>query len=149
MALRHFAATVTVISTRTRSGSWVGMTATAVSSLSFEPPSLLFCTHRLSHLLATTWESGIFCVNVLGSGHQQLAANFGSTAPQAHHFAPDEWRAGRADLPLVIAARANLFSEIAEVHEFGGHSVIIGVVKDVRVSGTGTPLIYLEGSYLP
>jgi flavin reductase (DIM6/NTAB) family NADH-FMN oxidoreductase RutF len=149
MAMRQIAATVTIISTKDGVGDWVGITATAVTSVSFDPPSMLVCVNRASPANKAIRESRAFCVNLLVKGHHTMAGTFGSTDQRANRFIPDQWRTGMSDIPYLIEARANLFCEVADAHEFGTHTIVIGVVKEARITDSGSPLIYLDGKYLP
>src|SRR5690606_15060056 len=74
-AMRHVAATVYAVTTG-HSGGRYGILATAVSSLSFDPPSLLVCINRSASLHAPLASAEIFCVNVLGLGNRDVAEHF-------------------------------------------------------------------------
>ena len=74
-AMRHVAATVYAVTTG-HGGGRNGILATAVSSLSFEPPSLLVCVNRSASLHGPLASAETFCVNVLGLGNRDVAEHF-------------------------------------------------------------------------
>ena len=71
----RFASGVTVITT-TVDGAPFGTTASAVSSLSLEPPMVLVCLNKTSDTQAAILKAGAFCVNILAEGQQDLAYQF-------------------------------------------------------------------------
>src|SRR6187200_2725097 len=75
LAMRHVAATVYAVTTG-HGGNRFGILATAVSSLSFDPPSLLVCVNRTASLHGPLASAETFCVNVLGLGNRDVAEHF-------------------------------------------------------------------------
>src|SRR5271170_4893953 len=75
-AMGHFATGVTVVTSIDADGEPVGTTASAVTSLSLDPPLILVCFDRSSRTLESLVGHGAFAVNVLGARQQHLSANF-------------------------------------------------------------------------
>src|SRR4029453_1507179 len=73
--MRHLAASVTLITTRHRELRG-GLTATAVCSVSAEPPQILVCVNKTASAPASIGEAGFFCVNILAPSHRKLAERF-------------------------------------------------------------------------
>src|SRR5437868_15100984 len=73
--MRHLAASVTLITTRHRMQRG-GLTATAVCSVSAEPPQLLVCVNKTASAHDPIGQAGFFCVNILAPAHRQIAERF-------------------------------------------------------------------------
>ena len=149
LAMRRVAATVNVISL-TVDGRPMGITATAVSSLSMEPPSLLACINRAASVHAPMADMAQFRVNILHRDQEEVARIFADRTMEAQRFA-DGWDLG-ADLgahepPRLIDAQASILCRRIDHHQFGTHSIFIGVIEDVSVREDVSPLLYWNGRY--
>jgi 4-nitrophenol 2-monooxygenase / 4-nitrocatechol 4-monooxygenase, reductase component len=139
----HFASGVTIITAR--DGAHVlGTTASAVSSLSLEPPMLLVCLNRTSQTGQAIARSGRFAVNILGEDQGDLATHFASKG--ADKFATLEVRAGQAGQPLLADALAQLECEVADTAVGGTHTVFLGEVRSAHAR-PGSPLTYFRGRF--
>ncbi|MBV8524182.1 MAG: flavin reductase [Acetobacteraceae bacterium] len=144
-AMRRLASTVTIISTADVNGNRYGMTATAVSSVSMDPPSLLICVNQNASIHAPLLERGAFCINVLTTEHEELVNAFSGRLSGSERFTVGEWRDDASGIPYLDGAQCNLVCDIDTVMPFGTHSIIIGLVTGVRVAEGITPLIYADG----
>jgi flavin reductase len=144
-AMRRVAATVNVISINV-GGRPLGITATAVSSLSMEPPSLLACINRTAAVHASMADLDHFRVNILHSEQQDIARMFAERAREAQRFAVG-WEIAPDTPPRLIDAQASVLCRRIDHHEFGTHSIFIGVIEDVRVRDDVSPLLYCDGAY--
>ena len=147
-AMRRLTSTVCIVSTRAE-GEPVGMTMTAVTSVSMEPPALLICANRRSRLHAALTPGAGFCVNVLRVGHDAVAAAFGGRASHAERFGQGQWVVEGEATPYLEDALANLFCCVVGSLDYGSHTVFLGEVKEVRTGAEGPPLIYGDGRYGP
>ncbi len=147
-AMRRLTSTVCIVTARL-SGEPVGMTMTAVTSVSMEPPALLICANRKSRLHAALAPGAPFCVNVLRVGHDAVAAAFGGQASHSERFSVGAWSTGDAAAPHLEDALANLFCAVAGRMDHGSHAVFLGEVREVRTGADGPPLIYGDGRYGP
>ena len=139
----RFASGVTVISTR-RDGTDLGTTASAVSSLSMEPPMLLICMNRTSETGQAIHETGLFVVNILSEAQADIAKRFATKAP--NKFEGVEVERGLEDLPLLGNALGYLECRVAETATGGTHTVFLSTVE--RASAIeGSPLTYYRGSF--
>ena len=144
-AMRRVASTVNII-TVCVDGQPMGITATAMSSLSMDPPSLLVCINRAAALHSPLEDVSHFGVNVLHADQQHLAAMFADR--NQHHLRFTEgWALDPARPPLLEAAQAAVVCRRIDHHPFGTHSIFIGVVEQVRVRDDIDPLLYLNGHY--
>ena len=144
-AMRRVASTVNVITVCVE-GEPRGITATAMSSLSLDPPSLLVCINRFAALHASMEDVSHFRVNVLHREQEHLARMFADRRQHALRFA-DGWEVGCADPPRLVDAQASILCRRTDHHRFGTHSIFIGVVEDATVREDVDPLVYLNGSY--
>lgn len=144
-AMRHVAATVYAVTTGHGGGRY-GILATAVSSLSFEPPSLLVCVNRSASLHAPLASADVFCVNVLGLGNRDVAEHFMIRAP-VDRFAVGEWEESHG-VPMLATAQSSLVCRRAHCHEFGTHTIFIGELIAAKHRADAVPLTYYDRHYI-
>jgi flavin reductase (DIM6/NTAB) family NADH-FMN oxidoreductase RutF len=145
--MRRLAATVTIISTGRKGAVRHGMTATAVTSLSMDPPSLLVCVNRNRLLHSLLTENDGFCVNLLQSEQAAISDVFAGELPPEERFLHGEWGEGIDGMPYLVDAQSSIFCHRREVIDYGSHSIFIGEVRDVRLAADVRPLIYSNGTY--
>jgi flavin reductase (DIM6/NTAB) family NADH-FMN oxidoreductase RutF len=146
--MRRLAASVTVLTSQGADGTPVGMTATAVCSVSSDPPILLICVNRASANCAAFAASGHFAVNVLDQRHAALAGRFATPLPPAERFAAGQWRAMATGSPILADAVAAFDCRIQSRADMGSHTVFFGAVLAVSLApGQGLPLLYAHGAY--
>ena len=144
-AMRRVASTVNVI-TICVGGEPMGITATAMSSLAMDPPSLLVCINRTAAMHGSMEDVSHFCVNVLHRDQEEIAAMFADRRHKALRFATG-WDVDCARPPRLVDAQAALLCRRTDHHRFGTHSIFIGVVEEVKVREDVHPLVYLNGGY--
>ena len=147
-AMRRLAAGVTIVTTR-HGGVRGGLTATAVCSLSVDPPQLLVCVSRSAAAHTLIHEGENLCVNLLARKHQALAARF---AGQTGILGADRFRAGRwgvlkTGAPVLEDSLASFDCVVSEKVSASTHTIFIGRVVDVRLRPHGRPLLYTGGAY--
>jgi flavin reductase ActVB len=131
---------VSIVTTRDREGRPWGFTASALCSLSVEPPLVLVCLDRRSGSHPVFMLADGFLVNVLADEHAELARSFGSRSGPAK-FDGAGLVDAEHDLPAVPGAVARLLCARHMVFDGGDHSIIVGrVVSTVRTSAA--PLVY-------
>lgn len=144
-AMRGLAATVTIISTAS-SGEKHGMTATAVTSLSMEPPTLLFCVNRSASLHAHLAIGERCCVNLLASDQVAVSQAFAGKVARHERFAVGSW-AERDGIPHLIGAKALIFGVIDLIVPYATHSIVIARALAAEVTDAAEPLLYYQGDY--
>ncbi|MHB9879284.1 flavin reductase family protein [Pacificimonas sp. ICDLI1SI03] len=146
MGLRRLGKAVAVITAWHGEKRWA-MTATAVSELSMDPPSLLVCVNRNASLYEPLSLRSNFCVNILHSDQANISqACFGDNKGEAR-FRLGHWDSAACGTPLLREGQANFVCEYQDILEYGTHAIIIGRVDEVRICGDVDPLIYLDGCY--
>ncbi len=143
-AMRRLAATVTIVTTR-HEGLRYGMAATAVTSVTADPPTLLVCVNRKAGIHTPISESGSFCLNLLGVSNRDLVAPFSGGAAGESRFVHGDWAENDEGLPYLRDAQACLFCVTRARLAHGSHSIIVGEVSDVRTFGEVQPLVYQDG----
>lgn len=144
-AMRRVASTVSVI-TICVEGQPMGITATAMSSLALDPPSLLVCIHRSAFMHGRMTDVSHFGVNVLHRDQEHLAQMFADRNLRELRFASG-WHLDAAGPPRLPDAQASILCRRIDHHPFGTHSIFIGVVEDVIVRDDVHPLVYVDGRY--
>lgn len=147
-AMRHLASGVCLV-THCIGGVRVGMTATAVASLSLEPPTLIVCVNRGASAYAGLTPGAAFGVSVLGADHREFAERFaGRTGEEgADRFREGRWRMSPNGAPLLSDALAAFACEVEEIVERHTHAIVIGRVKYAAAGSGGGALIYWRGGY--
>ncbi len=144
-AMRRIASTVNVI-TICVGGAPMGITATAMSSISLNPPSLLVCINRTSSMHGSMEDVSHFRVNVLHRDQEEMARMFADRRHQALRFS-EGWTVDCARPPRLVDAQASLLCRRIDHHRFGTHSIFIGQVEEVTLREEVAPLVYLNGIY--
>ncbi len=144
-AMRRVASTVNIISLCV-DGEAMGITATAVSSLSMDPPSLLVCINRAASVHPSMEDVAHFRVNVLHRDQEGLARIFADRRFHAERFL-EGWENDCVRPPRLIDAQASILCRRIDHHTFGTHSIFIGVVEEMSARDGVDPLVYLDGRY--
>jgi flavin reductase len=144
-AMRRVASTVNVISICVE-GQAMGITATAVSPISMDPPSLLVCINRAASVHASMEDVDRFAVNVLHRDQEEVARIFADRRFHEERFA-DGWESDGDNPPRLTDSQATILCRRIDHHQFGTHSIFIGVVEAVATRDGVAPLIYLDGRY--
>jgi len=148
-AMGHFATGVTVVTSIGDDGEPVGTTASAVTSVSLDPPLVLVCFDRASLTLRAIRSHGAFVVNVLAAPQKQLSANFARRGLAAAWEAVRH-RPGPTGSPRLHGVLAALECTVENRLPGGDHEIVVGRVQDVEISNdNAAPLLYWRGSYLP
>ncbi|MDB5861149.1 MAG: flavin reductase [Ramlibacter sp.] len=138
---------VAVITTRGADGQPAGLTCNSFSSVSLEPPLVLFSLRKASKLLDTFKDVSSFAINILSQRQDALSGRFASSKI-ADKFEGVAWRAGVLDLPVIDDCLASFECSVYACHEAGDHYVFIGEVKHMSGGGTDHALVFYKGAYM-
>lgn len=140
----HFVTGVTVITTGP-AGQGAGTTVNSFTSVSLDPPLVLFCLHNDSRLGRVVEESGVYAVNFLAGRQKKLAWAFADREREgmgnvAHHHA-------QSGVAVLTEALAFLSCRLVRTFEAGDHTIYLGEVTELGVPRRHQePLIFFRGS---
>lgn len=141
LALGRFATGVTIVTTAAPDGSPVGLTVNSFSSLSLEPPLVLWALRTGSASLAAFRAAPRFAVHVLAESQIELARRFASQ--HTHRFDDVAWQRDEGGLPLLAGATARFVCRTVSHQDAGDHALFIGRV--LRLSDSHEPPLLFQG----
>jgi flavin reductase len=145
-AMSRLGAAVNIITTEGPAGR-AGFTASAVCSVSDEPPSLLVCLNRSASVYQTFKTNGVLCVNVLGPGHQDMSNLFGGKTSMDERFASGAWTPGLTGSPVLEDANVSFDCRLTQITEVGTHDILICEVLGITLGDHARSLIYFDRRY--
>jgi flavin reductase (DIM6/NTAB) family NADH-FMN oxidoreductase RutF len=146
-AMRRLAASVVVVTARDGDTRYA-MAASAVTSLSMEPPSILLCVNKTASIYSVLDHGRDFCVNVLSGAHEALSIACSGGQKGEGRFTIGDWQNDPdTNTPFLGDAQASLICAVDDIHHYGTHGIFIGKVKRVHLHGDVHPLIYVDGRY--
>lgn len=143
--LSHFASGVTVITVCDRDGRPTGLTASAFTSVSLEPPLILVCVDHKAQSYPALVGGKMFGVNILALDQEGVSRRFATTKIE-DKFEGVPFTLSPLGLPLLDNALAQLECATVNVHLEGDHTIFVGRVESAR-AGSGVPLVYFRGRY--
>jgi 3-hydroxy-9,10-secoandrosta-1,3,5(10)-triene-9,17-dione monooxygenase reductase component len=142
--LGHFASGVTVVTAMTDEGP-IGFTCQSFSSLSLDPPLVVFAPARTSRTWPQVRAAGRFCVNVLAEDQTALSAAFARSG--VDKFAGVPWRPGRLGQPVLEDVVAWVDGELWAEYDGGDHTLVVAHVLDLGADAQRRPLLFHRGAY--
>jgi 3-hydroxy-9,10-secoandrosta-1,3,5(10)-triene-9,17-dione monooxygenase reductase component len=122
------------------------MTCQSFSSVSLDPPLVLFIPAKTSRAWPLIQRAGRFCVNFLSHDQAELSNTMASRG--VDKFSGIPWKpSGATGSPLFDETLGYVDCSIHAVHEAGDHFVVIGRVLDLAASDSAGPLLFYEGQY--
>jgi flavin reductase (DIM6/NTAB) family NADH-FMN oxidoreductase RutF len=148
VGMRQLAGHVCVVTTADASGVRVGLTATAVCSVSADPPTLLVCINRQNASHGAIRAAGFFAVNVLALDDRALADRFASGVGGEARFSTGRWSHDITGAPILDSAMASFDCRIAQAVDVETHGILFGHIVGVRVrTDDAKLLLYAHGQY--
>lgn len=144
--LRSLAKAVVVITCH-HQGQRFAMTATAVSELSMDPPSMLICVNRSASLFEPLSQGADFCINILTAQQMDISALCAGKEKGEARFRRGDWRWSALGHAYLADAQASFFCRNVANTMFGTHGVFIGEVQEVLDLAPINPLVYMDGRY--
>ncbi len=144
-ALGTFATGVTIVTTMSGDGKPVGLTANSFTSVSLDPPLVLFCLDRRSFSFAHFERATHFAINVLSADQQTISNHFARPSE-------DKWTDMTIDYcgvgcPAFKDALAIFECKLHGIHDGGDHVIVVGEVVSFTYQRDGAPLLYYRGKY--
>jgi 3-hydroxy-9,10-secoandrosta-1,3,5(10)-triene-9,17-dione monooxygenase reductase component len=140
----HFASGVTVVTAVTDAGP-IGFTCQSFSSLSLEPPLVVFAPGRTSRTWPLLRDIGRFCINVLAEGQDAVSQNFARSG--GDKFAGIPWRPSAHGSPVLDDVVAWIDGELWAEYDGGDHTLAVARVLDLGADPRRRPLLYHRGAY--
>jgi flavin reductase len=146
--MSRLGAAVNIITSNGSAGR-LGFTATAVCSISDTPPSLLVCMNRRSLQNGPLKQNGVFCVNTLSAGQQDLSGVFSGVGKleTEDRFKHGSWGTLETGSPVLLDAIVSFDCRIVQALEVNTHTIMIAEVLAVKNNTRVTSLIYLNRQY--
>jgi 3-hydroxy-9,10-secoandrosta-1,3,5(10)-triene-9,17-dione monooxygenase reductase component len=142
--LGQFCTGLTVVTGADAAGP-AGFCCQSFSSLSLDPPLVLFCPSVSSRTWSRIGESGSFCVNILAAEQRELAEVF--AGPQQDRFRDVPWSPAPSGSPVLDGVLAWLDCEVRAAYRAGDHYVVVGAVARLGHCRPGEPLLVFRSRY--
>ena len=146
-----FATGVTVV-TSMSGNEPVGMTCQSFSSVSLDPPLVMFCPAKTSRAWPLMRQAGFFCVNFLSSEQEDISNGMATKGAEKFHGVG--WKPASTGAPLIKGVLGYVDCTIDRVHEAGDHYIVVGRVQELAygdgsedASATNVPLLFHRGAY--
>lgn len=124
-----------------------GMTVSAFTEVSLDPPLILVCCDQGSNTHPVIAEGGVFAVNILARDQEALSNRFASKKNEWQRFEGLAWETEVTGAPILPDTVAALDCRVVAAHETGDHVVYVGEVQALRIDESREPLLYQSGSY--
>jgi flavin reductase (DIM6/NTAB) family NADH-FMN oxidoreductase RutF len=124
-----------------------GMTVTAYTEVSLEPPLLLVCADQSSHTHPVIAAGGVFALNFLSAGQAELSNHFASKKDEDRRFEGIAWETAATGAPILPDVLGALDCRVVAAHPGGDHVIYVGRIEALRAFPEREPLLYQRGSY--
>jgi len=144
-ALGRFATGVCLITLETSDGEALALTANSFSSVSLEPPLVLWNLQNNSDVFEHYARGQYFAINILADDQQPLSDAYARKGE--HLLEADHFRRGVKGSPVINGALVTFECELEATHEGGDHLIIVGRVLEMTAADGGDPLLFFGGAY--
>lgn len=145
--MRRLASGVALITTA-HDGRKAGLVATAVTSVSADPPTLLICVNKNASAHDVISASGHVCVNLLSTADEDLVAAFCQSSRRQERFTAGEWMTVGNGLPMLATSLAGFHCQVSQEFAYRSHTIFLCEVIDVmNAEPPFDPLVYLNQAY--
>jgi len=142
--LSNFAAGVTIVTTIDRERNPHGLTATAFTSVSLEPPLVLVCVDKNAETYPQFAPAGVFAVNFLALDQRDLSQRFAKHG--GDKFSGLAWRPGVLDTPILDGTIGYVECRIRYAYEGGDHTIYVGEIESAAANER-PPLLHFRHAY--
>ncbi len=143
-AMRRLASTVSIV-TAGKEDQRSGMVATAVSSVSADPPTLLVVVNQTASIAPILVQEGRFQINILGQWHGDIVGAFSGKKKGLERFEHGNWRISSDGLPVLEDAVATLACKTVAAFSVATHMIYVGEVTSVVCHEKIDPLVWVDG----
>jgi flavin reductase len=145
-AMARLGAAVNIVTTD-GPGGLAGFAATAVCSVTDDPPTLLVCLNRASSAYPAVTANQVLCVNTLSHSHEGLSRRFGGKTPVKERFEGASWSVLETGAPALDDALISLDCKVRTISDGGTHDILICEVLAIKENEGGQALIYFDRRY--
>jgi len=147
--MRFLASGVCVVTAVAENGERAAMTASSVTSVSDDPPSLLVCVNKQAAISTALGQSSAFAVNVLNQNQQSVSVNCATPGEGEKRFTEGNWAIDDVTgLSYLTDALSVFICEKQKVTPYGTHNIFIANVTNVILNRSESPiLVYAKGAY--
>jgi flavin reductase len=145
-AMRRLATTVAIV-TAGRGSHCTGMAATAVMSVTADPPTLIVAVNRSASIAPILATEEHFCVNLLSPRHQELVGIFSGRKKGRERFETGRWRMSDDHPPVLEDAIASLLCRKTVSFEISTHTLCTGEVLEIVNHPDIDPLVWMDGGF--
>lgn len=145
-AMRRLATTIALV-TSGSGDNRAGMAATAVMSVTAEPPTLLVAVNRNASIHPILSNAERFCVNLLADRHKELVGIFSGKKKGLERFETGGWTTGADGIPVLMDALASLVCRKTQILDVTTHTLFIGEVENVINHDQISPLVWVDGTF--
>lgn len=138
---------VAVITTTAPDGQPAGLTCNSFSSVSLEPPLVLFSLRKASSLVSIFSEANAFAINILSQEQDALSGRFASSKI-VNKFENVAWNSGPMGMPIIEDCLASFECSVHARHDAGDHFIFIGEVRHMNEGSADHALVYYKGAYM-
>ncbi len=144
-ALGQFATGITVVTAPTEEGPPIGITVNSFSSVSLDPPLILFSVARTLKSFDAMIAADAFSVNVLTSDQEELSNQF--AASDGDKWADVSWMEGEGGCPVLSGTLATFECAPWAQYDGGDHVILVGEVRHIQSADAGGALVYFQSRY--
>lgn len=144
VALSRFVSGITVVTVLDKDNRPGGITVSAFSSVSLDPPLVLACIDKRASVHDSLIEGSSFAVNILAQDQEHVSRRFASK--DQDRFEGAGYREGACGAPLLEGALAYIECRVVHVYPGGDHTIVVGEVESTSVADH-KPLAYFRGGY--
>lgn len=143
-AMGRFVTGVAVATTRLPDGAPIGVTINSFTSVSLDPPLVLFCLDRRARTLPIFQSAGFFAVNVLAADQRDCSTRFARRADDWDGVPHGTWVTGA---PVIGGCVAACDCTVESLYDGGDHVILVGRVQRIKAAAEREPLVYHRGRY--
>lgn len=141
-----FATGITVVTARGEDGKPIGVTINSLTSVSLDPPLVLFCLGKWAYLHPTFQKVTRFAVNILSAEQEDVSRYFANT--RTNPKPKNLWARAQMETPLLRDTLGWMICDKYKTYKGGDHDIILGeVLKLVKNDRTVDPLLYFHSRY--
>lgn len=126
-------------------GKHVGITVNSFTSVSLDPPLVLWCIDKRSDRFGAFTHATAFTISVLGTAHEEVSARLARQG--SHHLDGIGLLSTALGPPALAEALAHFECEREALHDGGDHAILVGRVIRFARHDAGAPLVYFQGHY--